>query len=166
MSNLTRSRIVEFYKLYLPSALAIGSDFWRVTVIGVLAARQGALEVAVFNVGYRFLWICLMFSGALARAAGIQIAIAIGNSSVAVAQGIAKVLLNMGAICHNKSLFVDRFDTGLPWLSHSLCCCLLLPGKLGRYILQGRGVYQQSCGSKLATCCTGGVHEPHCGSGG
>ena len=102
MSNLTRSRIVEFYKLYLPSALAIGSDFWRVTVIGVLAARQGALEVAVFNVGYRFLWICLMFSGALARAAGIQIAIAIGNSSVAAAQGIAKVLLNMGAICHNE----------------------------------------------------------------
>ena len=76
----------------MPSALAIGSDFWRVTVIGVLAARQKALELAVFNVGYRFLWICLMFSGALARAAGIQIAIAIGNSSVAVAQGIAKVL--------------------------------------------------------------------------
>ena len=94
MSNLTRSRIVEFYKLYLPSALAIGSDFWRVTVIGVLAARQGALEVAVFNVGYRFLWICLMFSGALARAAGIQIAIFIGRSSVGAAQSIAKVLLN------------------------------------------------------------------------
>ena len=92
MSNLTRSRIGEFYKLYLPSALATGSDFWRVTVIGVIAARQGALEVAVFNVGYRFLWICLMFPGALARAAGIQIAIAIGNSSVAAAQSIAKVL--------------------------------------------------------------------------
>ena len=91
MANLTRKRVGEFYKLYVPSALAIGSDFWRVTVIGVIAARQGALEVAVFNVGYRFLWICLMFSGALARSAGIQIAIAIGNNSVAAAQSVARV---------------------------------------------------------------------------
>ena len=91
LANLTRKRVGEFYKLYVPSALAIGSDFWRVTVIGVIAARQGALEVAVFNVGYRFLWICLMFSGALARSAGIQIAIAIGNNSVAAAQSVARV---------------------------------------------------------------------------
>ena len=32
-------------QLYIPSALAIASDFWRVTVIGVIAARQGSLEV-------------------------------------------------------------------------------------------------------------------------
>ena len=92
LSNLTKSRVWEFYKLYVPSALAIGSEFWRVTVIGVIAARQGALEVAVFNVGYRFLWICLMFSGAIARAACIQIAISIGENSVAAAQSIANVL--------------------------------------------------------------------------
>jgi len=91
LSNVTRARIWEFYKLYLPSALAIASDFWRVTIIGVIAAKQGTLEVAVFNVAYRFLWICLMFSGALARAAGIKIAISIGNSSVAAAQSIARI---------------------------------------------------------------------------
>ena len=87
-----KERIFEFYKLYLPSALAIASDFWRVTVIGVIAANRGSVEVfckvfgkvkhdldinnevqvAVFNVGYRFLWICLMFSGAMARASGIR----------------------------------------------------------------------------------------------
>ena len=38
-------RVFEFYKLYLPSALAIASDFWRVTVIGVIAANRGSLEV-------------------------------------------------------------------------------------------------------------------------
>ena len=64
-------------------------------MIGVLAARQGTVEVAVFNVGYRFLWICLMFSGALARAAGIQIAIAIGEKAVKQAQSIAKVWLGI-----------------------------------------------------------------------
>ena len=95
VSNLSKARVWEFYKLYIPSALAIGSDFWRVTVIGVLAAKQGTVEVAVFNVGYRFLWICLMFSGALARAAGIQIAIAIGEKAVKQAQSIAKVWLGI-----------------------------------------------------------------------
>jgi len=110
VSNLTRSRVGEFYKLYLPSALATGSDFWRVTVIGVIAARQGALEVAVFNVGYRFLWICLMFSGALARAAGIQIAIAIGNRSVAAAKSTAKI--GLALVC-----------LGLVILSAVVCFC-------------------------------------------
>ena len=94
--KIVKERIFEFYKLYLPSALAIASDFWRVTVIGVIAANRGSVEVgklfgrvkqdvivclsginnevqvAVFNVAYRFLWICLMFSGAMARASGIR----------------------------------------------------------------------------------------------
>ena len=128
LSNLTKGRVCEFYKvcldywpvyilivsysfqLYIPSALAIASDFWRVTVIGVIAAKQGALEVltnityflfslkkhpifqlAVFNVAYRFLWICLMFSGALARASGIKMAVSIGKASVAEAQFTARV---------------------------------------------------------------------------
>ena len=37
-------------QLYIPSALAIASDFWRVTVIGVIAAKQGALEVLTINI--------------------------------------------------------------------------------------------------------------------
>ena len=40
-----KDRVFEFYKLYLPSALAIASDFWRVTVIGVIAASRGSVEV-------------------------------------------------------------------------------------------------------------------------
>ena len=91
LSNFPGKRVKEFYKLYVPSALAIASDFWRVTVIGVIAARQGSLEVAIFNVGYRFLWICLLFSGALARVAGIKIAVAVGESAITTAKYIAKV---------------------------------------------------------------------------
>lgn len=45
----------------------------------------------MFNVAYRFLWICLMFSGALARAAGIKIALAIGKGAVAEAKYTAAV---------------------------------------------------------------------------
>ena len=86
--------------MYVPSALAIASDYWRVTVIGVIAARQGSLEVAIFNVGYRVLWICLLFSGALARAAGIKIAVAVGESAITTAKYIAKVcILNSSCSC-------------------------------------------------------------------
>ena len=91
LSNLSKKRVTEFYKLYVPSALAIASDFWRVTVIGVIAARQGLLEVAIFNVGYRFLWICLLFSGAVARAAGIKIAVVVGERNIKTAKYFAKV---------------------------------------------------------------------------
>ena len=33
MNLAPQERVFEFYKLYLPSALAIASDFWRVTNI-------------------------------------------------------------------------------------------------------------------------------------
>ena len=33
MNLAPQERVFEFYKLYLPSALAIASDFWRVTII-------------------------------------------------------------------------------------------------------------------------------------
>ena len=36
----------QFYGLYLPSALTIASDFWRITVIGAIAASRGEVEVA------------------------------------------------------------------------------------------------------------------------
>jgi len=90
-THITKERVFEFYKLYLPSALAIASDFWRVTVIGVIAANRGSVEVAVFNVAYRFLWICLMFSGAMARATGIRMAVDIGKAAIREAQYTAKI---------------------------------------------------------------------------
>ena len=49
------------------------------------------VQVAVFNVGYRLLWICLMFSGALSRAAGIQMALSIGRGRVDRARQTARV---------------------------------------------------------------------------
>ena len=71
---------------------ALGSDFWRMAVVGVLAARQGVLEVAVFTVGYRFLWLCLIVTSSVARAAGIQISISIGQGCVGAAIIQAKVI--------------------------------------------------------------------------
>ena len=59
--------------------------------VGNSMSRAVRVQVAVFNVGYRLLWICLMFSGALARAAGIQMALSIGRGHVDRARQTARV---------------------------------------------------------------------------
>ena len=38
--------------MYLPAALSIGSDFWRMAVIGILAASVSADDLGVFNSSY------------------------------------------------------------------------------------------------------------------
>jgi hypothetical protein len=45
--EISSSRIREFLRLFLPAAASGASDWWRVTVIGVLAARMGPLQIAV-----------------------------------------------------------------------------------------------------------------------
>lgn len=72
-------RIPSFSKLYFPAALASASDYWRVAVIGYIASLLGEREVAVFNTSYRLMWMVLMFVGALSGAAGIKIALRLGN---------------------------------------------------------------------------------------
>jgi MATE family multidrug resistance protein len=52
--EITWERIKIFCELYFPAALASASDFWRVAVIGAVAAKLGEEEVAVFNTSYRF----------------------------------------------------------------------------------------------------------------
>ena len=51
--HLTQPRIKAYLKLYVPAALAIASDFWRMAFIGAVAAHQGSLNLAVFNASYR-----------------------------------------------------------------------------------------------------------------
>jgi len=83
--HITRDRVVKFLKMYLPAALAIGSDFWRMAVIGFIAAGLGGKDsvyLAVFNSSYRICWMCLTFCGALAGAVGTQLNIALGKGSV------------------------------------------------------------------------------------
>jgi MATE family multidrug resistance protein len=52
--DITWKRIKTFSGLYFPSAFGMASDFWRVAVIGAMAARLGEEEVAVFNTSYRY----------------------------------------------------------------------------------------------------------------
>ncbi|KAG7366047.1 MATE efflux family protein [Nitzschia inconspicua] len=78
-SEITWARVKTFCELYFPAALSSASDFWRVAVIGGVAARLGESEVAVFNTAYRIMWIALIFVGALAGASSINMSIRLGE---------------------------------------------------------------------------------------
>jgi Na+-driven multidrug efflux pump len=45
--EITWSRIKEFLALSAPAAASMASDWWRVTVIGVFAARMGPVQISV-----------------------------------------------------------------------------------------------------------------------
>lgn len=79
LDGITKDRILTFTGLYFPAALALSSDFWRMGVVGEIAASLGEREVGLFNASYRILWITLTFIGALAGASGIKIAQRLGN---------------------------------------------------------------------------------------
>jgi Na+-driven multidrug efflux pump len=65
--------------MYVPAALSTASDFWRVAVIGAVAAKLGEQQVAVFNTSYRIMWIALVLINSLATASGINMNIRLGK---------------------------------------------------------------------------------------
>jgi Na+-driven multidrug efflux pump len=77
--EITWSRIQTFSSLYFPSAFGLASDFWRVAVIGTMAAKLGENEVAVFNTSYRLMWIVLICVMALTAASGINMSMRLGS---------------------------------------------------------------------------------------
>lgn len=126
---ITRERISTFSKLYFPSALGSASDFWRVAVIGVVAAKLGEEEVAVFNTSYRIMWIVLTMVNAIASASAINISMRLGKLDAAGAKQAGYVGIGMsfgflvcvfglvalnirafGRIFTNDELFLDIFE--------------------------------------------------------
>jgi Na+-driven multidrug efflux pump len=106
LRHVTSKRLQEFVAMYFPAALSAASDWWRVTAIGVVASSQGPVDLAVFNSSYRILWCCLIFTGALASATGIQLSVALGSGNAwhakrLAATGVslvAPVLLSLAAV--------------------------------------------------------------------
>ena len=79
LKEITWPRIKTFSELYFPSAFGLASDFWRVAVIGAIAASLGEEEVAVFNTSYRIMWIVLILVVALVGASGINMTTRLGK---------------------------------------------------------------------------------------
>ena len=81
-----------------PAALGLASDFWRVAVVGAVAAKLGEEEVAVFNTSYRIMWIVLIMVSALSSAAGIKTSMRLGRLDHHGAKQAGEVGIIMAAL--------------------------------------------------------------------
>mmetsp|Transcript_2497 Transcript_2497/g.6527 ORF Transcript_2497/g.6527 Transcript_2497/m.6527 type:complete len:522 (-) Transcript_2497:1843-3408(-) len=127
--EITKERVWTYLELYVPAALGIASDFWRMGVIGTVAAKLGELEVAVFNTSYRLIWIALIMSSSVAGAAGIKLSVCLGKGQpfaarqaafvgIAVAFGILTIVSILfagqtrliGRIFTADEAFLDMFE--------------------------------------------------------
>jgi len=97
-SEITWVRIKTFSDLYFPAALSSSSDFWRVAVIGSVAANLGEVEVAVFNTAYRIMWIALIFVVSISAAASINMSIRLGKNDPKGAKQAGEISIGM-AMC-------------------------------------------------------------------
>lgn len=89
LKHVTRERVKLFLGQYIPSALSVASDFWRVSVIGVVAAQLGDVNIAVWNSSYRICWITLTFLGSLGGAMSTKLGHALGKGDAEHARRIA-----------------------------------------------------------------------------
>jgi MATE family multidrug resistance protein len=99
-AHITKKRVIVFLKLYVPAALSLASDFWRVSVIGTIAATYGNREVAVFTSSYRILWMTLILTVAFAASMSISLNIAFGsnqpkNAKLIVTVGVLLILATL-----------------------------------------------------------------------
>eukprot|EP00750_Incisomonas_marina_P028647 INCI6801.2.p1 GENE.INCI6801.2~~INCI6801.2.p1 ORF type:complete len:453 (-),score=63.76 INCI6801.2:627-1985(-) len=91
-----KSRMCLFLKMWLPAALALASDFWRVAVIGIVAETLGSDELGAFNTSYRVLWICMTFAGSIAYAVSVKLGKDLGRGQPAAAK--RSTLIGMSVI--------------------------------------------------------------------
>ena len=94
-SSVTTERIWTFSTLYFPAALGAASDYWRMGVVGTIAAGLGELEVGVFNTSYRVMWIVLTLVNAIANAGGIKLSLRLGGGNASGAKQAGRVIFTV-----------------------------------------------------------------------
>eukprot|EP00754_Rhynchopus_humris_P045947 Rhum_TRINITY_DN5433_c0_g2::Rhum_TRINITY_DN5433_c0_g2_i1::g.17424::m.17424/K03327/TC.MATE, SLC47A, norM, mdtK, dinF; multidrug resistance protein, MATE family len=95
---ITRRRMWEFVKLYVPLSLQYGSDFWRMGVVGGIAALVSPVDVAAFNASYKILYVALAVVGSAAVVVSMRVGLKLGAGDAKAARlcawyGIAGTLL-------------------------------------------------------------------------
>jgi len=137
LNEITRERLATYSKLYIPTAFSLASDFWRMAFIGAMAAKIGALEVAVFNTSYRIMWITLTCTGAISGASGIKMGLRFGSGDYKSAKQAGDVCVGVcftimaiigalllidirvfGRIFSNDDAFLDELhETKVPFVA-------------------------------------------------
>jgi hypothetical protein len=112
-AHITKPRVREYLNFYVPAALSIASDFWRVSVIGGIAANYGSIMLATFNTSYRILWMCLVISGSLGGATSIKMARTFGLGRPSQAKQSATVRASP-PLCTFRARSTCTAPQGLP----------------------------------------------------
>ena len=89
MRFVTKERIWEYLGQFLPLSLQFGSDFWRMAVVGYIAALVSSVDVAAFNTSYKVLYIALSVVGSVSSVTGMRIGNKLGAGDVARAKSCA-----------------------------------------------------------------------------
>lgn len=89
--DVTRSRLLEFARLYAPTVAATASDFWRLSAVGTVAATISKDALGVFSASYRIMWMSLALAGSFGAAVGTKVAVALGAGDPMGARRIAEV---------------------------------------------------------------------------
>lgn len=148
LSHITTTRLWTYLKLFVPSALSISSDFWRMAVMGVMSATIGDDEVGVFNVSYRVMWLSLIFVGSVAQAVGVLMSNSVGANNVPEAKracviggvlcGIVLAVVSVVVILYPRIIFSifteDPFMLQLFGDSASPFCAMLIFMNLAVYL--------------------------------
>lgn len=97
-NEITVERIKTYCNIYVPAALSSASDFWRVAVIGTVAAKLGEEQVAVFNSSYRIMWIALVLVNSLVSASAINMTQRLGKMDHIGAKQAGHVGIGLAAV--------------------------------------------------------------------
>jgi MATE family multidrug resistance protein len=125
--EITKERMWSFAKLYFPAALSVSSDFWRMGVVGWVAAKLGQVEVGIFTISYRIMWITLVMVGSLSSATSIKMGLLLGQGNWQRARqagyvGIFVSLFIISSISctmlHQLPFFVTIFTRDETFLAH------------------------------------------------
>lgn len=108
-----RPKLGEFTRLTVPATLALASDFWRMSAIGLLAGTLGDKEVAVFNASYRIAWMNMTIIGSFSSACVTQLGIALGTGDGDLSKkirdlGIGTVFSFLFATVGASIVFIDK----------------------------------------------------------
>lgn len=90
MKEITYPRLRSYLTIFVPQALSTMSDFLRVSVIGVFAGTLSELDIAVFNTGYRVMWLGLTLVGSIGSAVSVKLGKELGAGSEDGAKRVLK----------------------------------------------------------------------------
>jgi len=99
LADITATRLAAYFAMYVPAAVAAASDYWRMSVVGSLAASLSQDDLGVFNASYRIMWLSLTFAMSLGLAISNKLGVELGAGDARGASRICRIGLSTAFLC-------------------------------------------------------------------